>query len=55
MARVAGGGDYRDDAAAEQKKGTAIVATLKSGNYTAIIRGANDTTGIALVEAYKLQ
>lgn len=33
---------------------SAIVATLSSGNYTAIVRGANNTTGIALVDAYDL-
>ena len=33
---------------------SAIVATLPPGNYTAIVRGANNTTGIALVEAYRL-
>jgi hypothetical protein len=33
---------------------SAIVATLQSGNYTAIVRGANNTTGIALVECYEL-
>jgi uncharacterized protein (DUF1800 family) len=32
----------------------AIVATLAPGNYTAIVRGANNTTGIALVEMYDL-
>ena len=32
----------------------AIVATLSPGNYTAIARGAGDTTGIALVEMYDL-
>src|SRR5438105_2096109 len=32
----------------------AIVATLSPGNYTAIARGAGDTTGIALVELYDL-
>jgi hypothetical protein len=30
---------------------SAIVATLDPGPYTAIVRGVNDTTGIALVEA----
>lgn len=30
----------------------AIVATLVPGNYTAIVRGQDDTTGIAVVEAY---
>ena len=33
---------------------SAIVATLPPGNYTAIVRGKNDTTGVALVEAYQL-
>jgi hypothetical protein len=32
----------------------AIVRTLAPGNYTAIVRGANDTTGVALVEVYGL-
>ena len=34
---------------------SAIVATLASGNYTAIVRGVNNTTGVALVEIYALQ
>jgi hypothetical protein len=33
----------------------AIVATLPAGNYTAIVRGKGDTTGVALIEAYNLQ
>jgi T5SS/PEP-CTERM-associated repeat protein len=33
---------------------SAIVATLVPGNYTAIVRGVNDTTGVALVEVYAL-
>jgi len=33
----------------------AIIATLPPGNYTAIVRGKNNTTGVALVEAYQLQ
>jgi len=33
---------------------SAIVATLNPGNYTAIVRGKNDSTGIALVEVYDL-
>jgi uncharacterized delta-60 repeat protein len=33
---------------------SAILMTLEPGLYTAIVRGANDTTGIALVEAYDL-
>jgi sugar lactone lactonase YvrE len=34
---------------------SAIRATLLPGNYTAVVRGGNDTTGIGLVEAYNLQ
>jgi hypothetical protein len=34
---------------------SAIVSTLSPGNYTAIVRGKNNTTGVALVEAYALQ
>ena len=33
---------------------SAIVSTLAPGNYTAIVRGVGDTTGVALVEAYGL-
>jgi hypothetical protein len=33
---------------------SAIVRTLGSGNYTAIIRGKGDATGVALMEAYNL-
>jgi hypothetical protein len=32
----------------------AIVATLAPGNYTAVVRDANDGTGVTLVEAYDL-
>jgi uncharacterized protein (DUF1800 family) len=32
----------------------AVVWTLTPGNYTTIVRGVNDTTGIALVEMYDL-
>ena len=32
----------------------AILTSLPAGNYTAIVRGVNDTTGVALVEAYDL-
>ena len=28
--------------------------TCQQGNYTAIVRGVNDTTGVALVEVYDL-
>ena len=33
----------------------ALLATLVPGNYTAVVRGKNNTTGIGLVEAYNLQ
>jgi len=32
---------------------SAMIVTLPSGNYTAIVRGVNNTTGVALVEVYK--
>jgi len=34
---------------------SAIIADLPAGNYTAVIRGVNNTTGVALVEVYNLQ
>lgn len=33
---------------------SALVVTLNPGSYTAIVRGKNDTQGVALVEFYKL-
>src|SRR5206468_4554008 len=33
---------------------SAIMADLPPGNYTGIVRGVNNTTGVALVEAYDL-
>jgi hypothetical protein len=33
---------------------SAIVATLPPGNYTAVVRGAGSSTGVALVEVYNL-
>jgi hypothetical protein len=33
---------------------SAILATLQRGSYTAILRGVNNTTGVALVEVYDL-
>jgi hypothetical protein len=33
---------------------SAIIADLPPGNYTAIVRGLNNATGVALVEAYDL-
>ena len=37
-----------------QPSESAIIATLQPGNYTAIVRGVNNTTGVALVEVYDL-
>jgi WD40 repeat protein len=34
---------------------SALLSTLGPGNYTAIVRGKNNTTGIGLVEVYNLQ
>jgi hypothetical protein len=33
---------------------SALVQTLPGGNYTAIVRGTNNTTGVGLVEVYNL-
>ncbi|MGH8093862.1 MAG: matrixin family metalloprotease [Chthoniobacterales bacterium] len=33
---------------------SAIIATLVPGNYTAIVKGQNNTTGVALIEVYNL-
>jgi plastocyanin len=34
---------------------SAILATLPSGSYTIIVRGANNTTGVGLVEVFNIQ
>jgi hypothetical protein len=34
---------------------SAIVATLPSGNYTAVVKGVNGGTGVGLIEVYNLQ
>jgi len=34
---------------------SALVETIAPGNYTAIVRGVGDTTGVALVEVYNVQ
>jgi uncharacterized repeat protein (TIGR03803 family) len=34
---------------------SALVQNLAPGNYTAIVRGANNTTGVAIIEAYTLE
>jgi uncharacterized protein (DUF1800 family) len=55
--------DWRSDQQAEiaassiaptDDKEPAIVWTLAPGNYTSVVRGTNNTTGIALVEMYDL-
>jgi hypothetical protein len=33
---------------------SAIIANLAPGNYTAIVRGVSNTTGVSLVEVYDL-
>ena len=33
---------------------SAVIATLGAGNYTAIVRGVDDTTGVGLVEVFDL-
>ena len=33
---------------------SALIATLPPGNYTAVVRGKNDTTGVGLVEVYNV-
>jgi hypothetical protein len=38
-----------------QPSESAIIATLQPGNYTAIVRGVNNTVGVALVEVYDLK
>jgi N-acetylneuraminic acid mutarotase len=40
--------------APEDGKESAIIADLPAGNYTAIVRGVNNMTGVALVEVYDL-
>jgi methylmalonyl-CoA mutase cobalamin-binding subunit len=45
--------DIRDSGhAPTDPRESAIIATLPPGNYTAIVRGVNNTTGVALVEVY---
>lgn len=34
---------------------SAVLVTLTPGQYTAIVRGKNNATGVALVEIYMLQ
>src|SRR5436189_216633 len=59
---VIGGVITADQVSAMQNSGhaptqpseSAIIATLQPGNYTAIVRGVSNTTGVALVEVYDL-
>lgn len=37
------------------EKESAIYATLPAGNYTAVVRGAGNTTGLALMEVYSVK
>lgn len=45
---------YSSSLAPSNDAESAIVATLNPGAYTAVVRGANNSTGIAVVEAYDL-
>jgi hypothetical protein len=63
-ALIAFNNDWRDNAETaiaatgippSDNKESAILMTLAPGNYTAIVRGLNNTTGVALVEVYHLQ
>ncbi len=49
VAAIAGSG-Y----APQNVREAAIMTTLPAGNYTAIVRGVNETSGIALMDAYDL-
>lgn len=60
---IAANGDWGDTQRAEitqtllqptNDRESAIVATLNPGNYTAVIRGKNNATGVTLVEVYRL-
>ncbi len=60
---LAANDDWRSDQEAEiavttippnDDKESALVRTLGTGAYTAIVRGANETTGVGLVEVYNL-
>jgi hypothetical protein len=38
----------------DDRESVIVHAFLPPGNYTAIVRGKNDTTGVAVVEAYRI-
>jgi hypothetical protein len=61
---IASNDDWQTDHAQEIKdtsvaptdpRESAIVATLNPGNYTAVVRGKSNATGVALVDVYALQ
>ena len=58
IGRFIGNGQVRDIIASglapADRRESAMVVELPAGNYTAILRGVNNTTGVALVEAYDL-
>ena len=41
--------------APNDERESTITTTLPAGNYTAIVRGKNNTTGVALVEVYRIR
>jgi hypothetical protein len=49
VAEIRGSGEAPSDG-----RESAIIADLPAGNYTAIVRGVNNTTGVGLVEVYDL-
>jgi hypothetical protein len=59
IGRFIGNGQVRDIIASglapADGRESAMVVELPAGNYTAIVRGVNNTTGVALVEVYDLQ
>jgi hypothetical protein len=38
----------------DDRESAIVAAFLGPGNYTAIVRGKNNATGVALVEAYRI-
>jgi hypothetical protein len=60
---IASNDDWKSDQAQEiidstvpptDPRESAVVRTLQPGNYTAIVRGKNETSSVALVEVYNL-
>lgn len=44
-----------DDLAPGDSRESAMIRTLNPGKYTAVVRGANSTTGVGLIEVYNLR